>query len=198
MKTSFLIFTLLFIFGIQKIDAQQTDQKSDTVILKEPPRHSPKKASIMSTLVPGLGQAYNKKYWKIPLVYAAIGTPLFLAIDQSNRFEEFKDAYLFRVDDDPNTVDLKYDGVYSDENLLSLIDFHRRNRDLFYVLTGVAYILNIVDAAVDAHLYHFDISDDLSASIQPNVQFVDPRSFSPVPSLTFSLKFGKKPQPYHY
>lgn len=162
------------------------------MIVEEPiQKHSPRKATIMSMVVPGLGQAYNKKYWKIPLVYAAIGVPLYVALDQQSMFNEFKSAYLSRIDDDPTTVDRKYDGVYSNANLENLIDFHRKNRDLFYVLTGVAYILNVVDAAVDAHLYYFEVSDDLSGVFKPDFQYLAPQQTF-VPSLTLSLKFGSK------
>ena len=186
-----LFFAFLFIF-LSVICTAQNVEASDTVLVSPPTNHSPKKATIFSAVVPGLGQAYNKKYWKIPLVYAAIGVPLYFAMDQASLFNEYKDAYLSRVDDDPTTIDNKYSGVYTDDNLLSLIDYHRKNRDLLYVLTGVAYILNVVDAAVDAHLYYFDISDDLSATLKPNVLFTNPNRFEPVPSLTFSLKIGKK------
>lgn len=184
----FLLGILLF----SKNLLAQDPSKTDTIIVADNFSHSPAKATIMSAAIPGLGQAYNKKYWKIPLVYAAIGVPLYFALDQKDRFEEFKKAYLYRVDDDPTTVDTKYSNVYTEDNLLNLIDFHRRNRDLFFVLTGVAYVLNIVDAAVDAHLYYFEVSDDLSASLKPNVQFIAPRRLEPIPSVTLTLKFGKR------
>ena len=164
----------------------------DTVYIDSVPPHSPTKATLLSMALPGAGQAYNKKYWKIPIVYAAIGSAFYFAREQDRLFNEFKDAYVARVDDDPNTVDDKYANVYSDENLLNLIDYHRANRDLLYVLTAVAYVLNVVDAAVDAHLYHFDVSDDLSATLKPNFQF-SPLQQQFVPSLTLSLKIGKKP-----
>jgi|SRR5690554_3768586 len=173
----------------QKVNALTTDTIKISAEVED---HSPKKATIMSLALPGLGQAYNKKYWKIPIVYAMIVTPLFFAIDQQQQFNEFKSAYLKRVDGNPNTADLKYKGVYSDNNLLSLIDFHRKNRDLFYVLTGVAYVLNVVDAAVDAHLYYFNVSDDISAIVKPDVQyFAQDRMLAP--SLTLSFTFGSKP-----
>lgn len=186
--------TILLIFISLILSSSLYSQQSDTLFIEDQEyKHSPHKATIMSMVVPGLGQAYNKKYWKIPLVYAAIGVPLYVAMDQQEMFNEFKSAYLKRVDDDPNTVDEKYDGVYSDANLLSLIDFHRKNRDLFYVLTGLAYVLNVVDAAVDAHLYHFDVSDDISGVFKPDFQYMAPQQTF-VPSLTLSLKFGgKKP-----
>lgn len=187
-----LLLAVLFSLFFVNIQAQ-----TDTTYIDSVPRHSPTKATLLSLALPGAGQAYNKKYWKIPIVYAAIGSAFYFARQQADSFNEFKDAYIARVDDDPNTVDDKYQNVYSDENLLSLIDFHRSNRDLLYVLTGVAYVLNVVDAAVDAHLYYFDVSDDLSANIRPNIQF-EPLQNRLVPSLTLSLKFGKKPhqQPY--
>ena len=153
--------------------------------------HSPRKATFLSMAVPGLGQVYNKKYWKVPLVYAAIGVPLFIALDQQSKFDDFKGALAKRLDDDPNTVDNQYSGSLSDQGLRSLIEFHRKNRDVFLILTGVGYALNVVDAAVDAHFYDFDVSDDLSASFKPSVQFVGRQQLA-VPSLTLSLKFTKK------
>lgn len=166
-------------------------QEPDTLVVKDTLNHSPVKATFFSLFVPGLGQAYNKKYWKIPLVYAIIGTPLYFALDQKEKFDDYKSAYAKRVDGDPNTVDLQFKNIERDETLLDFMDFHRKNRDLFFVLTGVAYALNVVDAAVDAHLYYFDISDDLSARFRPSVQY-SPWQNSYVPSLNLTLKIGKK------
>ena len=167
-------------------------QQSDTLMVNDTiQKHSPTKATLLSLALPGLGQAYNKKYWKIPIVYALIGTSLYFALDQQSQFNDFKDAYVKRVDDNPETIDEKFDGVYTDANLLSLIDFHRKNRDLMFALTGIAYALNVVDAAVDAHLYDFDVSDDLSGTIKPSFQYAQQQQMI-VPSLTLSLKFTKK------
>lgn len=178
---AFILFSFLF------ISLSGYSQLSDTLVIDTLPKHSPAKATYLSLAVPGLGQAYNKKYWKIPIVYALIGTPLFFGIDQQRSFNEFKDAYVERTKGNAT----KYDGVYSDDNLLSLIDFHRQNRDLFFVLTGVAYALNVVDAAVDAHLFYFDVSDDLSARLVPKIQYSNTNR-AMIPSLTLSLKFAKK------
>lgn len=168
-------------------------QVSDSTLVQDNLKHSPTKATLFSLIIPGLGQAYNKKYWKVPLVYAIIGTPLFFAIDQKREFENFKSAYLKRVDDNPNTIDYQYQDVYSNENMQSLIDYHRKNRDLMFVLTGLAYVINVVDATVDAHLFYFDIDDNISGIIRPDVQYLTmQRSF--VPSLTLTLKFGKNHQ----
>jgi hypothetical protein len=162
-----LYLILLLGFTSLQLNAQSDTTKVDPNFIE----HSPKKASLLSAILPGAGQVYNKKYWKVPLVYGAIGASLYFALDQKKQFEEFKDAYLYRVDDDPNTNDDKYTGIYTDQNLLTLIENRRRNRDLMFVLTGFSYMLNIVDAAVDAHLYYFDVSDDLQASFRPKLLY---------------------------
>ena len=171
----------------QKSDA--STKISDTLQLDSLPSHSPKKATLLSLAVPGLGQAYNKKYWKIPLVYAIIGAPLFFALEEAKLYNEFKDAYVAEELGNPH----KYTDVYNATQLNALLEGHRQNRDLFAVLTVAAYAMNILDAAVDAHLYNFDVSDDLSASLKPSVQF-DRISSTMIPSMTLSLKFGKKSQ----
>ena len=189
---------LLALFLLLSCFSHSYSQESDTLTLEENwQKHSPAKATIMSAVVPGLGQAYNKKYWKVPLAWAVIATPLYFGLDQQSKFQEFKDAYAARVDDDPNTVDSKYENVYSNENVLSLIDFHRSNRDLFFVLTAVGYALNVLDAAVDAHLFYFDVGDELGAHFRPSFQYSN-RHQAFVPSLTLSLKFAKKTHPHAY
>lgn len=181
---------ILILFLFISIHLSSFAQEADTTLIQDTLRHSPAKATFMSLAVPGLGQLYNRKIWKVPLVYALIGTPLYFALDQRKKFEDFKSAYLKRVDNDPNTIDLEYQDVYTDQNLIDLIDYHRANRDLLFVLTGVAYALNVVDAAVDAHLYYFDVSDELSAEFKPTVKYsAFDRNF--VPSLTLTLKIGK-------
>jgi len=182
---TYLIGLTLFLSTFQ-LKAQSDTTIMDSMYLN----HSPKKASLFSAVIPGAGQVYNKKYWKVPLVYGAIGASLYFAFDQRDRFRDFKSAYVSRVDSDSNTVDSKYTGIYSDQNLLTLIEYHRKNRDLLFVLAGFSYILNIVDAAVDAHLYYFDVSDDLSASVRPRVNY-DPTSQSYLPGLQINLRFKK-------
>ena len=127
--------------------------------------HSPSKAILFSAILPGAGQFYNKKYWKMPLIYAGIGV-LIYSIDFNNKnYHTFKDAYIARTDSDVSTTD-NYPR-YSSENLRSLFEYYRRNRDLCYILLGTVYVLNILDAYVDAELFHFDVSDDLSFNSTP-------------------------------
>ena len=184
MKRWLLLLSFFCAFGAMHA------QRSDTLIIDTLPQHSPTKATLLSLAVPGLGQAYNKKYWKIPVVFAMIGTPLYFALERRDLYNEYKSAYVARVDDDSTTIDTKFIRL-NDANLLRNIDNQRKNRDLLFVLTGVAYVLNVVDAAVDAHLYYFEVSDDLSARLKPSFQYSAPDQLI-IPSVTLSLKFAKK------
>lgn len=130
--------------------------------------HDPKRAAIYSALLPGLGQAYNQKYWKIGVVYGALGgLGGFLYVSNSN-MNRYQDALLLRLDGDPNTVDTEFPNL-TDGAVRSGRDFHRRNRDISILgLVGV-YALQIIDANVDAHLREFKVNKDLSLMWRPAV-----------------------------
>ena len=146
--------------------------------------HSPHKASLYSAILPGLGQAYNKKYWKIPLIYAGFGA-LGYSIHWNNKnYQTMKLAYSDFTDKDPETnsyLDLAgaeyYDfSIASDSiNFKTALgrqqDYFRRNRDLLVITTFLFYGLNIIDASVDAHFFDFDISEDLSFNWQPMMYY---------------------------
>lgn len=140
--------------------------------VKEKRPHSPKLATLLSAVAPGAGQIYNRKYWKLPIVYGAFGGLIYSAVWNHTKFRTFKDAYLIRIDDDPTTVD-QFEGQFSDENLRTIQSDYRRNRDLSYVFIGVFYALNIIDAAVDAHLFDFNVDEDLSLQIKPIIEPID-------------------------
>lgn len=129
-------------------------------------KHSPTKAAVFSALLPGMGQAYNKKYWKIPIVYAGFAGLGYWISHNVNNYRTYREAYRIRIDDDSLTVDSFID-TYTTADLKTLKDFYRRNLDLSVILTAVWYGLNIIDAAVDAHLLQFDVSDNLSIRIEP-------------------------------
>jgi hypothetical protein len=144
-------------------------EKKDTVSVVQK-RHSPAKAALLSTALPGLGQAYNKKYWKIPIVYAGFaGLGYWIGRNVKN-YRTYRDAYQFRMDDDSLTID-PFVEQYGNADLKTLKDFYKRNLDLSIILTAVWYALNIVDAAVDAHLFEFDVSDNLSMRVQPVLEY---------------------------
>jgi hypothetical protein len=163
---------------------------SDTIKVQAIKPHSPTKATLMSTFLPGLGQAYNKKYWKIPVIYAGIGTGLYFAIYNQKEFKKYKEAYILRTDNDSTTVD-EFTNEFSSSALLNLVNFHQKNRDLMFIVSGAVYILNIVDAAVDAHLYDFNVNDNLSFHFQPRL-FNDFQenyySLKVIPSLSIKIR----------
>ncbi len=146
------------------------EQKELAENKKSAERHSPTKAALLSTALPGLGQAYNKKFWKIPIVYAGFAGLGFWVGTNIKSYNIYSKAYEYRVDNNPATIDQFID-QYNAEDLRTLKRFYRRNLDLSIVLTAVWYGLNIVDAAVDAHLFEFDVSDNLSLRIDPIMEY---------------------------
>ena len=172
MKFSRLIVLFVVVLNINFLNAQSSKLDSlvaDTLAVKVDKPHSPTKATVLSAVIPGSGQIYNKKYWKAPIVYASIGTSLYFALYNHKYFKEFKEAYLIRIDGDVSTID-EYADVLSEDGLRANMDYHQRNRDLSYVFVGLFYVLNIVDAAVDAHLFNFPKNDKLSFNLQPSIE----------------------------
>ncbi|TNF40020.1 MAG: hypothetical protein EP310_09620 [Bacteroidetes bacterium] len=175
-----LVFVSCNLYGQRlEIDTTQiTEIQVDTI---QP--HSPKKATIYSAILPGLGQAYNKKYWKIPLIYAGFGTIGYFIGWNNGFYSTYKQAYSDLTDDDPATdsyLDLDATQYYDLENptdynnfktgLSKQSEYYRRNRDLLIISMVGFYGLNIIDASVDAHLFDFDISEDLTLNWQPAVK----------------------------
>ena len=130
---------------------------------------SPSRAAFYSAVLPGLGQAYNRRYWKIPIVYGALGTGIFFYLDNSNELNRFRDAFNRRLNGftDDEFFDINGDGNtvtpdVSDQALQDAQETAQRNRELALIITVGLYVLNIIDANVDAHLKQFNINDDLS------------------------------------
>lgn len=145
---------------------------------------SPSKAAFYSAILPGLGQAYNGKYWKIPIVYAAMGTGIYFYITNNRNYNRYRRAYKRRL---AGFTDDEFQFVVTDNDaLIDAQEFYQRNRDLSLLLTVVAYVLNIVDANVDAHLLQFNVSDDLS--LRPHIDQNDV-DFSRNLGLTLNFKF---------
>lgn len=124
--------------------------------------HSPKTATLLA-IVPSAGQAYNRKYWKMPIVYATMGGCIYVVISQQKQFSRFKKAYIQR---DAGEIDEFYNKLSKDA-ILNNMDSKRTIRDYALAGTILFYALQIVDANVDAHLFYFDVGDDLSARIYP-------------------------------
>lgn len=145
---------------------------------------SPLRASLYSAVLPGMGQIYNKKYWKAPLVWGLIGTGVGFVIYYNNQYKEYRGYYLDKLYgyelENPTLNNM------SVRQLATIQDDRKRSRDYAIALTALAYILNIVDATVDAHL--FGIKKDPDLSLQPTV-IQNNNSAELAMGLGFSLKF---------
>ena len=147
---------------------------------------SPSKAAFFSAVFPGGGQIYNKKYWKVPLALAAVGIPTYFYLDNNSEYKRYRTAYKQRKigERDEFTLD---DGT----ELISLTGLERAqktlrgNRDLSLLVVLLGYVLQVVEASVNAHLLQFDASDNIS--INPSI-LTNPINFE-APSVGFSFKY---------
>ncbi|RIH64129.1 hypothetical protein D1164_16350 [Mariniphaga sediminis] len=191
LKNILIVIQLLAVLNLQ---AQLVDTDTLKTVKKLPPVeeeekvHSPRKATIYSAILPGLGQAYNKKYWKIPIIYIGFGAIGYFIDWNNENYQLFRTGYRHLTDDDPETQDyLKIEAVRRNNydlnnptqfnNLKTALskqqDYYRRNRDLLFISIVGFYGLNIIDASVDAHLFDFDIGDDLTMNWQPSMLNID-------------------------
>ena len=152
---------------------------------------SPAKAAFYSAVLPGLGQAYNKKYWKIPIVYAAIGAGVYFYIDNNKEYNRYRDAFKSRLagfTNDEFYFDSQGEPLetprISTERLQDAQKFFRRNKELSLLVTLGFYALNIIDANVDAHLLQYNVDENLS--LAPHYEF---NQFDASSNLGLTLNF---------
>jgi len=161
-------------------------------------KHSPRKATIRSLIIPGWGQAYNKKYWKIPIVYTAIGIPIGTFLYNKKWYKETGKAAQMLSSDPPDTANYKnrideklYYFFETPGSLTSLTNYRnefRKNMDYSVLFILVFWGLNVVDATVDGHLRDFDVSDNLSMHVKPIIL-----SGSTTAGLSVVFTIGSKP-----
>ncbi len=133
---------------------------------------APATAAFYSAVLPGLGQAYNKKYWKIPIVYAALGTGVYFVVDNQNEFDRYRTAYKLRISGRPDEFDGTGDNPnISEDGLIRAQEITKKNRDLAIFITLGLYALNIIEANVDAHLD--DRAFNRNLSFRPSL-YIDP------------------------
>ena len=131
----------------------------------------PSKATFYSAVLPGLGQAYNKKYWKIPIVYGALARGLYFYNQNDDDYKRYRNAYKRRLagfTDDEFYGSGAYPSI-SNDGLIRAQSTLKRNKELSILVTVGLYILNIIDANVDAHLLQYNLDDNLS--LRPNIEF---------------------------
>jgi hypothetical protein len=169
----------------------------DTVTIIPP--HSPGKATLRSAILPGWGQAYNKEYWKIPIVYGAIGVPAGFFVYNNIWYKETKKAYEIRVTNDT----LNFPSIHKRleplgaESLRFYRNSFRRDRDYSILYFVIAWALNVVDATVFGHLKDFDVSPDLSMKVKPSFN-ASPSGNTTGLSLVFGLKSSTKPKGFSF
>ena len=166
---------MLLFFGMYLLNAQENPVEQDSAVISENilisntevGTKNPLRASLYSAVLPGLGQVYNEKIWKVPLVWGLIGTGVGVTVHYNNRYHHYRDAFISELNNEPH----EYSGIFDADRLGLIQDDMRRNRDYAIALTVVAYALNILDATVDAHLYEVrkdrDLSIDPTAMVNP-------------------------------
>ena len=166
-----LVFLFVLLFSNTQLQAQSTVvefENSTDSVYRYFPDHSPSKATWMSAALPGLGQYYNQMYWKIPIIYAGFSTLVFFVSENKYQYNRFKEAYAISIEiPEGQTSSNPLVNNYNSEQLLSQREYYQSSLEMSYILTGIFYILQIVDAAVDANLYGYDIDEDLTISVQP-------------------------------
>ena len=147
----------------------------------------PARATLYSTMLPGLGQIYNGEYWKLPIIYGGLAFTGYLIDFNNQQYNRYRRAYDILRDDDPDTVD-EFNGRYTDANLKYYRDSYRRSRDYAILFTVLVYVLNIVDANVFAHLKDFDVNDNLSLRIHPALLNYDAYASNGQPAIGMQLQ----------
>jgi hypothetical protein len=174
MKLKKIILFLVFVFSYA-INAKASQSartflvdstKKDTLVKIQ--SHSPRTATILALALPGAGQIYNHKYWKVPIVYTGLGIAIYSFIQNQNSLNEMNDTFR----------NMFARGLTPSRILTAQRDGHRINRDVSIIAISVVYVLQVIDATVDAHFYKFDINQSLSARLNP----------SPTTFLSFTYK----------
>jgi len=181
----------IFIFILVCISLQSYSQNEPIISGEQIPiennplqYHSPHKATIYSALIPGLGQIYNQKYWKLPVIYGLTGIFIYSFDYNNNQYNKYTNAY---VDFKSGKIN-NFEGYTTSDVLDKIRDNFKRNRDLNVISLAAVYLLNVIDATVDAHLFDYDISEDLSLNVQPSLL----SSYNNQSTIGISLKINLK------
>ena len=194
----FLGLIFLLLFGSSNNAISQQLVEADTVAVESIVKvRSPHKATMYSVMFPGLGQAYNKKYWKIPILYAGIGATIYAINWNTKNYKKYKSAFKdlslytdwkHRSEESTleeptsksfenlyKTVDFETSSLAEDNHYKTVFqngkDSYKHDRDLSYIILVGVYVLNIIDAAVDAHFTNFNVNDDLTIRVEPAVSY---------------------------
>ena len=198
------LFFIVFFLSLSFCSNSFAQQKNDSAVTKKQDmaarknilaldtsakKYNPKVATFRSAVLPGWGQAYNKKYWKIPIIYGALGITTGIFIYNLKTYKKLKEAVILRSDNIPSNdslVDPRFQSL-STESIRTYRNSYRQNMDYSVLFFLVFWGLNVVDATVDAHLKAFDVNDNLSLRIKPGYN-----PYSNTGGLTFVFSFKDK------
>ena len=194
---SIVIFPTLYVAKTQKkqdiIDAVvsaddtlQVKSKREIEVEMDTLENRPNTAALYSAALPGLGQAYNNKYWKIPIFYGGAVVIGYYISYNNKLYKQYRDGLIALIDGDDRTV--PFDPKLDAKTYQRAVDYWRRNRDLLAIGAVLVYVLNIVDAHVDAHLELFTVDDDISLNLEPS--FDQTAMHTNLIGLSLKLKFN--------
>ncbi len=149
-------------------DYEYVDEKNagvDTVATK--PLKNPKLAGWLSFALPGAGQVYNGQYWKIPIIYGGMGTLAYVSHFYNTRFRQLKNDEHVLLNDGKSAIGVSIHGLTNEADIVRYMTKYRRYRDLCFVGMALVYMMNVFDAVVDAHLYDYDVSEDITLHVEP-------------------------------
>ena len=159
----FFFFSFINLYSQKKDSIQFIEKEKSSILIDK--EHSPKKASLFSTILPGLGQVYNQKHWKVPIIYIGFATCIYMIHENNMLYKKYESSYYNKTGID--TLATNYYTFMSADDLLNSKNSAVRYRDLNYILMVTLYFLNIIDATVDAHFFDYDVNEDLSLNFQP-------------------------------
>ncbi len=185
----------LRLFGCTEVYSNQDTLVIESISAEEPEdefRPDPRRAAMYSAVLPGMGQIYNRKYWKVPLVYGGFASLAWYTMFTHDEFVRYRTALGFRTDGNPDTIDEFADDFrYTEEILVRFKDYYRRQRDRTVIWTALFYAINIIDATVDAHLFEFDVSEELGMKMGPSFRRLNqPMLNSPGAQMSVGLRFS--------
>lgn len=194
LKMKRLLLPIAFCLFVSAINAQDrptlltdstfTEEAEDATLFEEQSELNPQRAALLSAIFPGMGQAYNKQYWKVPIVWGGVLTFAHFINYNNKVYHGFRNAALLESKGLTNP----YSSIVSSPTaLVRNRDNFRRNRDMLIIVGTAFYLLQIVDAHVSAHLDEFKVNDQLALGIEPSIQSTP--LFSQALGVSFVLKF---------
>lgn len=164
--------TILFIVlvcgpaGVHPCAAQDSLIAPRPSIVKKRFEPDAKRAGLLSAIIPGMGQMYNRQYWKVPVIYAGVATAVYFIVENNNQYNRYRKAYVSRLGNDPNAKD-EFTGILSTEAVKQYQDSYKKYLDMTVLFTVIGYAGQVMEAITAAHLRNFDVSQDISLQVKP-------------------------------